>query len=293
MRPMLACAVPLEDLRLPMLGSPKIDGIRGIVDGDLVYSRSLKPIRNRSIQELLGTALLHGFDGELTSGSNFQDCGKIMAFDGGDDFTYHVFDMWTAPNAPFTERYNLLRTIISQLNTSSFPGFSKVRVVEQAYLESVESVLEYEAKCLSDGYEGIILRAIQSPYKYGRSTANEQYLVKRKPFEDEEATIIGFEEQNENTNLLQCNELGYAKRSSAKDGMRGKGTLGKFLVQSDYWGTYRVGTGIGLGQVLRQHIWDNQHEYLGKQIKVRYQAYGVKDKPRIGIFLGFRDPDDL
>ena len=93
-------------------------------------------------------------------------------------------------------------------------------------------------------------------------------------------------------------EVGHMKRSSHKDGMKPAGTLGKFLVQEigdTPWNgkTFAVGTGEGLDQALRQKIWDNQGEYLGKIITYRYQAHGTKDLPRIPIWYGFRHEDDL
>ena len=56
---------------------------------------------------------------------------------------------------------------------------------------------------------------------------------------------------------------------------------------------FRVGTGKGLTNVLRQEIWDNQSKWLGKVIKYKHQAIGSKDAPRIAIYLGMRDERDM
>jgi DNA ligase-1 len=143
-----------------------------------------------------------------------------------------------------------------------------------------------------------MLRKICGRYKQGRSTAKEGILLKLKPFEDSEAIITGFEELQHNENEQFTSELGYSKRSSQQAGLVGGNTLGKFLVtgtQEEHFGgvEFKVGSGLGLTQALRQEIWDNREKYLGKLIKFKYQKIGSIDKPRIPIFLGFRDASDM
>ena len=288
MKPMLACECPLDQLKLPLLGSPKLDGIRAETIHSVAYSRSMKPIRNRWIQTCIADYHLHGLDGELTVGSNFQECSSgVMSFDGEPDFTYWVFDKWDTPDLPYLHRLRDL-SLLTEARGASF-----VKVLPQVMLYSVEDVLKFEEKCLLEGYEGIILRRSDAPYKHGRSTPKEQYLIKRKPFADDEATITATFEQLENTNVLGVNELGNAKRSGMADGMVPKGTLGGFTVTHPTFGEFNIGTGKGLTQELRQSIWDNREDYIGKLVKFKYQAFGVKDKPRLPIFLGFRHPEDL
>jgi DNA ligase-1 len=123
-------------------------------------------------------------------------------------------------------------------------------------------------------------------------------LLKLKRFMDSEAVVVGFEEQMENTNEKTVDELGHSKRSKHQAGMVGKDTLGKFLVQevgNTPWNglEFAIGTGDGLTADLRQHIWDNREEYLGKIITHKYQPHGTKDLPRIPVWKGFRDPGDI
>ena len=118
--------------------------------------------------------------------------------------------------------------------------------------------------------------------------------MKLKRFKDSEAVVLGFEEQMLNTNRADKDAFGRTKRSSAKAGKVGKGTLGKFRVRDVHSGVeFEVGTGEGLTQKLRQKIWDDRDAYLGKTIKYKFQPHGVKEKPRLPIWLGFRDADDL
>ena len=118
--------------------------------------------------------------------------------------------------------------------------------------------------------------------------------VKFKFFVDSEFEIVAVHEQMENTNTLEKDELGYAKRSSAKEGMVGKDTFGSFTCVTTDGKHFNVGTGVGLTQELRQSIWNNKENYIGKLAKVKYMDVGSKDGvPRLPILLGFRDKDDI
>jgi len=162
----------------------------------------------------------------------------------------------------------------------------------QNLMHNEDEMLEYEASSVAEGYEGIILRSPNAPYKFGRSTVNEGYLLKVKRFEDSEAEIIGFEEEMFNGNEAQTNELGRTKRSTAQAGLVGKDTLGAFLVRDIHTGVeFSIGTGLTALQ--RGTFWARQDEYLGQLIKYKYFPVGVKDKPSHPVFLGLRDRRDL
>ena len=65
---LLSCEVPMDEIRLPVFVSKKADGIRCLVIDSVVYSRSLKPIRNKHVQQLFGKPEYNGMDGELVVG---------------------------------------------------------------------------------------------------------------------------------------------------------------------------------------------------------------------------------
>ena len=67
-KPLLACEVPLNDVKFPVYVSTKLDGIRCLIIDGVAYSRSLKPIRNKYIQSIIGNEKYNGFDGELVVG---------------------------------------------------------------------------------------------------------------------------------------------------------------------------------------------------------------------------------
>lgn len=289
-KPMRAVKVEDSDLSkiaYPIYAQPKFDGIRCFVQNGIALSNTLKPIRNKTVQEILFPCT--HFDGELIAGNFQETASTIMSTDGGNDWTYYVFDIVDPhPVEIYRQRMKALESVFA--GASFHPN---IQLVPSVTVKNIDQLMEYEEAMLSQGFEGIMLRSPHGKYKLGRSTLREQYLMKRKPFIDEEATIIGFGEQEENLNELTRDERGYAKRSSHVDNKAGKDTLGFFRVQSPRWGEFKIGTGLGLTDQLRQDIWLNQHEYIGKTITFKYQSHGVKDKPRSPIFLRFRPEEDM
>lgn len=300
MRPMKGVKVEDKELHKiiwPMWGSPKMDGIRCEMWRLQCLSASLKRIPNRFVRSVLeGNLEFEGFDGELCLRDlsiPFNDVqSAIMSQDGEPDFVYLVFDYipWggTSVNTMFTDRLNCL------LADGTFDQYSdRIARVPHVYLEDVDQMKAYEEKCLNEGYEGIMLRRPDLPYKFGKASINQQNMLKRKPVVESECIVYGFEEQQENTNELEQNEMGLAKRSSSKEGKVGKGTLGKFLVWNEKFGEFKIGTGRGLTKELRQLIWDNVEDYFGKVINFVYQEIGTVDKPRQPIYRYFRDERDV
>jgi len=137
----------------------------------------------------------------------------------------------------------------------------------------------------------LMLRSPDSRYKCGKSTAKEGILLKMKRFLDAEAIVIGFEEEQSNTNEKEKDELGLSKRSSKKAGKVPAGTLGALLMKS-LDGKMSFGIGIGFDDETRKTIWDNRSKYLGKIASYKYQEIG-KSAPRFPVFLTFRSKLDL
>ena len=49
-KPLLSCEVDIEKVSFPIYVSTKFDGIRALVIGGVVYSRSLKPIKYNDLK---------------------------------------------------------------------------------------------------------------------------------------------------------------------------------------------------------------------------------------------------
>ena len=290
-RPMLAGTIEnINTLTYPLIVSKKLDGIRCLKINGEILSRSFKQIPNEYINRTLKKLLPDGIDGEILVGKNFQECTHgVMSFDGEPDFTYWAFDFVTGSlNEPYQDRIIKLHDAVQKISDK------RIKDVPHRWIKNADELSSYEEYILKEGFEGVMVRSINGPYKCGRSTLNEGYLLKLKRFVDSEAEILGLEEMFHNANEAKTNELGRTHRSSAQDGKIPMGKLGKFLVRDLKSGVeFSVGTGIGLTMELRQEIWDHQKKYVGKIIKYKSQPFGVKDAPRIPVFIGFRDKRDM
>jgi len=233
-----------------------------------------------------------GFDGELVvPEGTFNDCqSAFMSHDGKPVFEYHVFDDWSAEGGHRQRLFSVGDRVVEK----PFVFLERVFVVPHYTLYNAEEVESHEKRFVDAGYEGIMFRAIDGPYKQGRSTLKEGYLLKLKRWEDSEAVILEVVERQHNTNEKQVNELGMSKRSTAKGGLVGAGTLGAFRVrdlESD--AEFDVGTGEGLTDELRAELWAVRASLPGQIITYKFQLSGVKDKPRFPTLKGFRDEADI
>lgn len=286
-RPMLACEADLTKLRFPLLASAKLDGVRAVVRDGVVYSRSNKPIPNREVQRKF--AYLRHFDGELivgepTSPSCYTDTVSVVMSEDkpATNVTFFVFDHVEHLAATYRRRAEEIDIADAAIDVIRH---------EQLEVSDLDELLMTEGWALQEGYEGLILRRPDAPYKCGRSTANEGYLLKLKRFKDDEATIIGFEERMHNGNEATTNELGRTKRSSHKENKTGRGDLGAFICRTRDGIEFNIGTGFT--DALRVEYWAAQDVLLGQLVKFKYFPVGVKEAPRHPVFLGLRDPRDL
>ena len=288
-KPLLACEVPLEQVRLPVYVSTKLDGIRCVIIDGVAYSRSLKPIRNKYIQSIIGNEKYNGFDGELVVGNIYdkdvfqKTTSGVMSEQGEPNFVFYVFDDFTHPTLPYSERADVMRYKVDTL--TDHIKFLGQKLVDSK--ERIEYLLETEQVV---GGEGLILRSPNGKYKYGRSTPKEQLSIKLKFFEQDEFEVVGFTERKHNANQAKINELGLQERSSHKDNLIPMNTLGSLILK---YGDDSFQMGTGFTDEQRQEIWDNRDKYLDKLASVRYMSVGLKDKPRVPSFIGWRDSEDM
>jgi DNA ligase-1 len=293
-KPMLAATVEsVTQLKFPLLATPKLDGIRclRLHDGRVV-TRSLKPIPNPLVRAFLEEALPLGSDGELyVPGVDFSDVQSAVMNSGSVvDVHYAMFDYIPDKlDIPYELRMLHLMQIEHALD-------KHVHAILPQMVNSDSELLELETLWLGDGHEGVMLRHPLSPYKCGRSTMKEQYLMKFKRMADSEAEVIGFEEKEFNDNEATIDALGHTKRSSHKANKRLAGTLGALIVRDVYTGVeFNIGTGFTDAQ--RQQFWNDRELILrdAKQwlVSYKYQVVGTKVKPRFPSYKGWRNKDDL
>lgn len=302
-KPMLAgkCS-DINTLNFPVIASPKLDGVRALTHTGESLSRALKPFPNKFVQ-LLFSHLPNGLDGELIAGhpcapDAFRKTTSIvMSHDAPiDDLCFHVFDCFTS-RAPFNVR-------LAELQKITPIGYAHWQLVPQFHIGNPEALLAYEERCLGEGYEGVMIREPNSPYKFGRSTEREGYLLKLKRFADSEAEVIGVVELMHNGNEAKTNALGRTERSTAKAGKTGMGVMGALQVRDVKTGVeFEIGTGFSYEdrQAIWKDAWDSERGRVKltnqlahwRLVKYKYFAGGSKDKPRFPVFLGWRDKRDL
>ena len=284
-KPMLAGKAPkdLSKLVYPVIASPKLDGIRCLRPyGMSPVTRSFKPIPNKHIAGMLEEHLPEGFDGEIIiPGAEFSGVASgVMRRDGEPEFEFHVFDfiLKKQEGERFVDRVERIRKM-----SERFPSW--IKMVVQMYIPNVKILEEYEKQCLAEGYEGVMVRQPDSPYKCGRSTTNEGYLLNIKRFADDEAVVVGFEELMHNANEAKKDAFGRTERSSHKANKVGKGMLGKLILE---FNGYTFGVGTGFTERERQDYWAIRDNLLGASVTFKHQPSGSKDKPRFPVFKCFR-----
>lgn len=295
-KPMLAgTCEDITKLTYPLIASPKLDGIRCTIQDGVVLSRNLKPIPSDLVQELFGFEGLNGLDGELVYGDpTADDCfnkttSAVMRQEFPEEFTQanlklYVFDFIRGEHSPFTDR------LVDAHMTHH--GHQHAETVVHTIVQSHEELAEYEAHHLDLGYEGVMVRSQDGPYKHGRSTVNQGYLLKIKQFVDNEAEVIGYEEQMHNNNEATKDELGHTKRSHEKAGMVPTGVLGALRVRDVTTGVeFNVGSGFKAEE--RAALWADKESLIGKFITYKSFPIGVLNKPRFPVYKGFRDPIDF
>ena len=282
MKAMLACSesitkAMLPGLKYPLFASPKYDGIRALSIGQQPISRHAKLLPNRDLQY----AFKHmpPVDGEVLVPGDFNKVQSAIMSQNtcvADKFSYFVFD--TTELDWHTKRFDARLTRVEELAKNAPP---QVQIAPLRLCNSPAEVIAFYEEVLAYDhpwdYDGLILRSQSAPYKYGRSTLKQEWMLKMKPWDDAEGVIVGFEELMRNLDT-SC------KR---KENMVPGGMLGKFVVQ---WNgqEFNVGGGKNLTVERRLHYWNNQAMYLGKKLTFKHLGLSEYGVPRHPNYKGIR-----
>ena len=285
-RPLLAEKADLSTLTFPLIASPKIDGIRCLIHPDHgPVSRKIKAIPNAYIREKLSGSDLAYLDGEIVT---YSEDGKIDEFntvqskvmreDGEPSFIFHVFDCFKRPQNPYTDR------LADMIDIASYKSFVAIHTYQ--FIHSLDELARLETTFIDiEGWEGVMLRRPDGPYKFGRSTAKEQTLLKVKRFEDSEAIVTGTIERMHNANEAKKDALGRTERSTAKENLVPTDSLGALSVE---WNGVSFELGTGFTEQQRQDFWRDRESIIGKTVTFKFQGVGSQGAPRFPVFLGFR-----
>lgn len=292
-RPMKGVAIEAKDyskLVFPLSATPKIDGFRCVLADHPLTSR-LSRFPNEHFHKTLSKVLPSGhlLDSEVVVGKR-RGPGVLQRTSSGlttktgiPEFTLWVFDRPDLRHgAGWLDRYDEARRLVQDLE------HPQIRLLKHRILHNLDELEEYIDQKLEQGYEGVMVRSLNGPYKEGKATLREQYLLKIKPFEDAEGRVTGWFEEMENTNEAKREVTGKLKRSSSKAGKKPKGSLGGLILDDIKSGVeVRVGGGFTLDQ--RIALWKIREQLRGKLVRYKKQTMGEKDKPRHPNFVEFVD----
>jgi DNA ligase-1 len=314
MKPMLASDYDESKLRFPLIAQPKIDGVRGLNMLGTLTGRSLKKHANRHTTGFFSHSSLIGFDGELAAECETHPdlcrmtTSALNTIEGVPFLLWWLFDYVTPATRLLTyeNRMAALFARVRELHhdRSLFALARHLSIVPSVTCNTLEELLDCDAKWLDAGFEGTIVRDPNGMHKQGRSTAKEGGLLRIKRFIEEEAVVVAVEEGQTNLNEAQRNELGYVERSTHQANMVPNGMVGtlrcrvvkdvesggKLVLQAGQEITVAAGC---MPHEDRDRFLKKPELILGHTIKFQFFPKGIKDKPRFPTFQSIRAASDM
>ena len=197
----------LEPVTYPVRVEPKLDGLRCIAvkeKGTVTFYT-----RNGSVLETLPTikAALEActmdnvvFDGEAMGEDWNESASVLMAKKTKKDdsnIVYNVFDAmrledWVNQECKtlYSERVDYVADAIDRM-----PDGAPVKQVPHIMAKNEAELKKFFAKCMDDGFEGVMLKTLDSGYKFKRS----RNILKLKPCVTYEGVIVGHYEGRRGT----------------------------------------------------------------------------------------------
>jgi ATP-dependent DNA ligase len=251
-------------VKFPLASQPKLDGIRALVKSDGMWSRTGKLIVSAPhIFEALKPLFEENpdliFDGELYADKFANDFNAICSIvkktkptpqdllDSANVIQYHIYDL-PSHDGTFVERFKTL----SNMN---LPACCVIVPTEQ--VDNENDLTAYYEDYVTQGYEGQMLRVLDSLYESKRS----KFLLKHKSFIDEEYTILDIVEGIGN-----------------KTGM-----VGSFVFQNK--NGKRFNASPKFSHDICKEMWNNRNELIGKDATVKYFNLTPDGVPRFGYVI--------
>ena len=220
-----------------------------------------KAIKNMNLQGyMLDGELLRINSDNIPSDDNFRLSTKIINSKSTNKIglEYIVFDMVpledynkNESNIPYRDRLKLMEEkIVEGEFVNLVPKFGTTKDPNVVY--------EMLNKVVSEGYEGLCLNVLSSPYQFKRT----KNLLKVKKFNDCDLLVVDIEEGEG----------------------RLEGTLGKIKCQFKYEGKiYTTFVGSGFNDFERKYLYENPNEVIGKVITASYFEKSKNEKGEINL----------
>jgi len=264
-----------DEIKYPVLVSPKIDGSRLVARKDGCWTRNGKmylscPHINKLLTPLFKKHPNWIVDAEIYSHDvPFEEIMSLVrkSKPTPEDLKeseklvkIYIFDaVVDDEKLGFMKRFEILKKEIQTIIGTT----SMIQFVENDVANNFSEIQKYHDKYVSEGYEGLMVRIDNKPYENKRS----KNLLKFKEFEDAEFEIV---------DILE----GLGQRS----GMAGK------LVCKLKDGNL-VESGIRGGEAYYTHLLKNRKAYIGKKATIRFQGYTDKGSLRFPVAVNIAPLD--
>ena len=174
--------------------------------------------------------------------------------------SYRIYDLINLSNMDmtFASRYRLLQSLLRAVPASQT---NRLRLTRNVRIRNEEDVAAYLALFEEEGFEGLMVRNLESPYELDKRS---KHLQKVKTFIDDEFPIVGYYEATGNdrgTPIWEC-EAPNGRRFRA----RPMGTLAE-----------------------RRELWANRDASIGRPLTVRFFEYTDDGVPRFPVGVAIRD----
>jgi ATP-dependent DNA ligase len=269
-----------KKIKYPAMIQPKLDGVRCLSslnsDGEVhLVSREGKEWHHLNhirieLKKMLKSGLY--IDGELfTKAITFQEITSItrksLSLDKDEAekekiMEYHIYDLIDTNNLEmtFSERSELLAKLHKTSKAKS------VKLVETKVIKNEDEMKKLYEKYLEEGYEGAMLRNIDSVYKMGPTRSSD--LIKIKPTDESEAKIVDFSEGESNEKGLVLWIIEWTDKNGKKSN-----------VTVRPMGTHEE----------RAKLYKDGKKYIGKKLTIRYQGLTDLGIPRFPRGVVIRD----
>jgi len=268
-------------IEYPAAGQRKFDGVRCISMSAEGYPSGIV-LLTRKNKEFAGLDLLRAeiallnlppsiiLDGELYSDTlTFQRVSGLVRkkyenmserdIADLDQVSYRVYDLINLSNREmtFVSRYRLLQSLLNAVSSQT----PRIIITRNVRISNEEDVTAYLALFEEEGFEGLMIRNLESPYELNKRS---KHLQKVKTFIDAEFPIVGYYEATGNdrgTPIWEC-EAPNGRLFRA----RPMGTLAE-----------------------RYELWANRDAMIGRPLTVRFFEYTDDGVPRFPVGVAIRD----
>lgn len=282
----------LETVTYPVRVEPKLDGLRCIAikrSGKVTFfTRNGTELDSMpKIKEALEEAKFDNvvLDGEGMAADWNESASVMMSKTQKDDSNlyYNVFDAMSLSDwenqecaVPYLDRNKLvLEVVLACVEFTQKNATPRVRQVPHIMAQNEDELKSYFKRCMDDGFEGVMLKTLDTPYKFKRS----KNILKLKPCVTYEGVIVGHYE--------------------GRRGTKREGLFGGFEVVLSNGVVTRLGGGFN--DALKASVQlEGPDTFLGKIVEIEAQpdpltkdGLTVDGKARFPVFTRFRDEGDV